>query len=216
MPEDAIAFVSFQGGAAKSPIVSEALKQLERKLRMELQELVAIADGEVAFYARPGLPIPELTLVLEAANVEQARSSAEAYMRALAREEGGKVTEDGDVTTAVIDGFPVNLGTVDDLVVLTTSKRGLADLAESGDKLPDSGRFKAALDEAGTPDQYTGLAYVDLADALFLLQGYLLVTGESERVSPELTRNLGPLESLVAWGTRDGDVASIRAFLGID
>ena len=216
VPEDAIAFVSFQAESAKGPLFSEALKQLERRLRMELEELVAIADGEVAFYARPGLPIPELTLLLEASNVEQARSSAEAFVRALAREEGGEVTEDGDVTTAVIDGFTVNLGTVDDLVVLTTSKRGLTDLAESGDKLPDSDAFKAALDEAGAPDEYTGLAYVDLADALFLLQGYLLVTGESERVPPELTRNLEPLESLVAWGTLDGDVASIRAFLGID
>lgn len=216
VPGDAIAFVSFQAESAKSPFFSRALRQLERKLRMELEELVAIADGEVAVYARPGLPIPELTLLLEAANVEQARSSAEAFVRALAREEGGEVTEDGDVTTAVIDGFPLNLATVDDLVVLTTSKRGLADLAESGDKLPDSGRYKAAVDEAGAPDAYTGLAYVDLADALFLLQAYFLVTGESERVSPELTRNLGPLESLVAWGTVDGDVASTRAFLGID
>jgi Protein of unknown function (DUF3352) len=224
VPEDAFAFISFQGrGVTRqfeqfrdNPLFSMAYQQFERELGIELDELVALLDGEVAFYARPGIPIPELTLVLDSDNAEQARASADKLLRTLARKADAPVTEDGDVTTAVFDRLVVNLAAVDGLVVLTTSKRALTELTESGDKLPDSDRFKAALDTAGVPDEYTGLAYVELAEVVALLQVYLETTGSSEQLPPEVARNLEALTSLVAWGTLDGDVASALAFLEID
>jgi hypothetical protein len=59
------------------------------------------------------------------------------------------VTESGGVTRANFGGFTVNLTSVEKAVVLTTSWRGLADLEGSGGKLPDTDRYKAALDTAG-------------------------------------------------------------------
>jgi hypothetical protein len=224
VPADAFAFASFQGRAATqqleelrdNPLLAMGLLELERSVGIKLDDLVALLDGEVALYARRGLPIPELTLLLDSDNPAQARSSAEKLLRLIAREDGAAVTEDGDVTTAAFDGFTVNLKTVEGMVVLSTSKRAFDELAQTGDKLPDSDRFKAALETAGAPDEYTGLAWIDLGDAIELLKGYQETTGSSEKLSPEETRNLEALTSLVAWGTLDGDVASARAFLEID
>jgi hypothetical protein len=224
VPADAFAFASFQGGAVTqqleelrdNPLLAVGLLELERSVGIKLADVVALLDGEVALYARRGLPIPELTLLLNSDNPAEARSSAEKLLRLLAREEGADVSEDGDVTTAAFDDFTVNLKTVEGMVVLSTSKRAFDELGETGDKLPDSDRFKAALETAGAPDEYTGLTWIDLGDALELYQGYLESTGSSNKLQPEQVRNLEALTSLVAWGTVDGDVASARAFLKID
>jgi Protein of unknown function (DUF3352) len=224
VPEDAFAFLTFQGGAATrqleefktNPLYSMGFQQFERELGIKLEDLLALFDGEVVFYARPAAPIPELTLLLDSENVEQAQASADNMLRAVARQAGGEVTESGGVTTANFGGFTVSLGSVENAVVLTTSKRGLADLDSSGGKLPDSDRYKAALETAGVPDEYTGLTYVDLAETIELVLGYLNFAGESEQLPPEVTRNLEPLKSLVSWGTLDGNVASALAFVEID
>jgi Protein of unknown function (DUF3352) len=223
VPADAFAFVTFQGrgamkqleGLENNPLYAMGLRQLERELGVKIEELVALAEGEIGFYARTALPFPELTLMLDSDNPEQARASAENVLRGLARQEGGAVTEDGGVTTAVIDEFTVSLGTVEDLVVFTTSKDAFDELAGSGDKLPGSDRWRSAVETAGVPDEYTSLTYVDVGEALALLQAYLGVSGK-EQLPPEVARNLEALTTFVAWGTLDGEVASARAFLEID
>jgi hypothetical protein len=224
VPDGALAFLSFQGGGATkqiedlraNPLYAMGLRRFERELGVKLEDLVSLTDGEVAFYARMALPIPELTLMLDSENPQEARASAEKLLRAFAQREGGEVTEDGDVTTAVVDGFPVNLGTVDDVVVFTTSKDAFDELAASGDKLTDSDRWRSALESAGVPDQYTSLVYADLGETVGLLQAYLGLSGKSEPLPPEVARNLEALKRLVAWGTLEGDVASARAFVEID
>ena len=224
VPDDALVFLSFQGRAAAkqeedlkgNPLYTMALRRFERELGVKLEELVRLTDGEIAFYARMALPIPELTLMLDSQNPGQARASAEKLLRAFAEREGGQVTEDGDVTTAVVDGFAVNLGTVDGVVVFTTSKGAFDELAASGDKLPDSDRWRSALESAGVPETYTSLAYADLGETVGLLQAYLGLSGKSAPLPPDAARNLEALKTLVAWGTLDGDVASTRAFVEID
>jgi hypothetical protein len=224
VPADAIAFISFQGrGGTRqldelegNPLYATGLRRFEREFGVGLEELLSLGDGEVAFYARMALPFPELTLMLESGNPEQARAGAEKLLRAFAQREGGNVTEDGDVTTAVVDGFPVNLGLVDDLVVFSTSKDAFGDLASSGDKLQDSDRWRSALESAGVPNEYTSLTYVDLGEAVALLQAYALFSGGDKQVPSKVTRNLEALQTLVAWGTLDGNVASARAFVEID
>jgi hypothetical protein len=222
VPADAFAFVSFQGRSAtrqleefqNSPLYSMGFQDFERELGIKIADLVALFEGEAAFYARPAVPIPELTLLLDSENPEEARASAENLLRALARQLGGEVTEEGAVTTATFDRFTVALGTIEGAVVLSTSANVFS--RSAADSLADSERYKAALDAAGAPDEYTGLAYVDLAEAIELLRGYLGFAGGSEQLPPEVARNLEPLKSLVLWGTLDGDVASVLAFVEID
>ena len=222
VPEDAFAFYSFRGDAAKeqfqrfqdNPLYSMGLREFERELGIQVSELVNLFDGEVVFYSRPGAPIPEITLLLDSANPADARQSAERVLRAIAERTGGEVTEDGDITTAMFDGFAVSVGTVEGAVVLTTSKGAFAELAKEGDKLPESDRYKEALDAAGAPEQYTGLAWVDLAQVVTLVLGYGASSGQD--IPESVTRNLEPLRSLVVFGEEDGDLASSLVFVEIE
>ena len=61
---------------------------------------------------------------------------------------------------------------------------------------------------AEVPEQYTGLAYVDLTKVAALIAVYA--------DSADVRRNLEPLRSLVAFGTKEGDEISARAVLEID
>jgi hypothetical protein len=222
VPADAFAFSSFQGqGFTKqfeelrgNPLYGSALEDFEQETGVQVNDLVQLFKGEVAFYAAPGSPIPELTLLLDAEDPAQARQSADRLLRSLAREAGGEVTEDGDVTTAAFEGFSVNLGTVEDTVVVTTTKDAIEDLTASGEKLADSDRYKEALESAGAPDQYTGLLYVDLQETIDLVMGFAASSGET--VPPEISRNLKPLQSVVGYGEKDGDLATSFVFVEIE
>jgi hypothetical protein len=222
VPADAFAFTTFMGtgigeqvGALRdNPMYGSALKEFEQETGVTIAEVLRIIDGEVAFYAAPGAPIPELTLLVRPDDPAQARESAERLLRAVAAMAVGKVTEDGEVTTAVFDGFAVNLGTVDGTLVLTTTKDAITDLGDSGEKLTDTDRYKDALEAAGAPDQYTSLAWIDLKETIGLIMGFASVSGET--VPPEVSRNLEPLRSAVLYGEKDGNLVTSFAFVGIE
>lgn len=222
VPDDAIAFLTFRGEGVSaqfrqfqdSPFYRMFVRGIEQELGISLAELAALFDGEVAFYARPGAPIPELTLLLDSDNAEQSRESAARLLRTIAERVDGEVTEEGGVTTARFEGFSVSVGSLEDAVVVTTSRKAIEDLRADGVKLADSDRFKDALEAAGAPDEYTGLAYVDLAETIELIMGFADSSGEN--VPPEISRNLQPLKSLVAYGTQEGNLASGVAFVEID
>lgn len=222
VPADAFAFYSIQGGGLTqqfealrgNPLYGMAFREAESELGIKIDDIVRLFEGEVAFYAAPGAPIPELTLLLESADPAQARQSAVRLLEILAQRADGVIEEEDGLTTANFDGFTVNLGTIEDALVLTTSKRAIDELGGSGDKLADSDRFKKALDAAGTPESYTGLLYTDLAEAVELALGY--ASAAEEDLPAEVTRNLKPLRSLVVYGEKDGDLATSLIFLEIE
>ena len=221
VPADAFAFYSIQGGGLtqqfealrSNPLYSMAARQAEAELGIKIDEIVRLFEGEVAFYAAPGAPIPALTLLLESDDPAQARQSAKRLLEILAQRGEGVIEEDGGVTTANFDGLTINLASLEDALVLTTSKRAIDELAASGEKLADSDRFKKALAAAGAPDDYTGLLYTDLAEAVELAMGY--ADAAEANVPPAVSSNLKPLRSLVVYGETDGDLASSLFFLEI-
>ena len=72
---------------------------------------------------------------------------------------------------------------------------------------------KDATEAAGMPSETTGFLYADLDQALPTVFG---LTGFSGRSTPDwLERNLEPLQSLVLYGERDGDVAKLVGLLSI-
>jgi hypothetical protein len=222
VPADAFAFYSIRGaGLAKqfealrdNPLYEMVLQQFEQELGVSIADIVDLFRGEVAFFAAPGSPIPQLTLLLESDDPAQSLQSAERLLRVLARRAGGDVVNEGSSTTAEFDGFKVHLGAVDNGVVLTTSLPALDELGGDGDKLADSDRFKQALDAADTPDEYTGLLYTDLAEAVELGLGW--AGAADEDVPAEVARNLEPLRSLVVYGKQDGNLATSFLFLEIE
>ncbi len=221
VPANAFAFTSFQGSGVTeqvealrdNPLSMLGLLDIEKELGVKVEDLVNLFDGEVAFYAAPAAPIPALTLLLDSDDPAQSRQAADRLLRTLTQRAGGEVTEDGDVTTAVLEGITVNLATVEGKLVVTTTKGAIEDLKAPGDKLADSERYKQALEAAGAPGEYTALMYVDLVEAIDLIMGFATASGET--VPSEISRNLKPLRSVVAYGGKDGDLARSLVFVEI-
>jgi Protein of unknown function (DUF3352) len=225
VPDDAFAFVTFQGGGLRgqldglrqNPLFAMGLRDFEQESGVDVDEIAALLDGEIAFYVRPAAsPVPEFTLLLDAPKPAEARASVERILRLAADHLGGVVTEDGDITTARFGGFTVNVGSRESVVVVTTSKDAFTARDAAGDKLPDSERYKSALEAAGAPDEYTGLAYVDVTKTWELVRSYLGFSGDDEQVPPSVSRNLEPLKSFVAYGTKDGSLSTSLAFVEIE
>src|SRR4029450_4905737 len=206
VPDDAFAFLSFQGAGLRrqleqlrsNPLFAMELREYERESGIDVDDVIALLDGEIAFYARPAVPIPELTLVLQTNDEARARATVERILGA---------------GSDKIEGFHLTVGSLDGAVVVSTSTRAVEELLGSGDKLPDSNRYKQALKAAGAPDEYTGLAYVDLSQAWDLIREYLGLAGEEDQVSPAVKRNLEALHAVVAFGKQDGSLSANAAFL---
>jgi hypothetical protein len=224
VPGDAFALLDFLGqgttdqlGRLKSsPQFAPVLEELQ-EYGVTFDELLSLLQGEVAFYARPGGLIPELTLVLEPQNESAALATLDKLMAHLAEASGGTVesgTQDGHpVKTVNFGNFAIHYGAVDGKVLLTSGMNGIADYGTSGDRLPDSADFKEAKDAAGMPDSTGGFAYIDVKDVLPLLEGLASLSRES--LPSEVAENLRPLRSFLAWSEGGSDSRTYDAFLEI-
>jgi hypothetical protein len=220
VPGDAFALLDFDGqgttdqlGKLKSnPQAAAAIAKFEQEYGVTLEQVLALLSGEVAFYARPGAVIPELTLALDPKD----QSAALATLDKLAAHSGSPVepgTQGGHpVKTVNLGQFTIHYGTVDGKVLITSGVSGIADYGE-GDHLPDSADFKQAQDAAGMPDSTGGVIYIDLKDALPLLEGFAGLTGQS--LPSSTTENLRPLRSFLAWTNASGETRTFDAFLEI-
>jgi hypothetical protein len=171
-------------------------------------QLDAILGGETALYVRPGLPIPEVTLVTQPTDTAAATSALGDVIKALKQAATGAST--GGFNLASIPIFHAVAG---GQLVVSTSQQGIADFESAGPKLSSDPSFKAAQQASSMPAQTTGFLYVNLASALPLL----------ETIGPFLGLNLPstlqtdakPLRTLTAYGTRNGDEAGFTLFLQV-
>jgi hypothetical protein len=179
--------------------------------------VLALLQGEVAFYVRPAAVIPELTLALQPSDVSGALATLDriaAHLAAGAKAHVEEGTQGGHkVKTIDFGQFAIHYGTVDDTVVITSGASGIADFGGSGEHVRDSADFKEAKDAAGLPDSSGGVVYVDLKDALPLLEGFAMLSGNG--LSSDVTENLRPLRSFLAWSEGSGAERTFDAFLEI-
>jgi Protein of unknown function (DUF3352) len=225
VPADAIAFISFHGKpgfdplsqARRNPAFSEGLRQIEQMLGMSLDHVFALFEHETVFYVRRGPGIPEFSLVLETPDTQQALTTIDGLASRVAAFTHGRLgseKEDGlDVKTLTYGPVTLHWAGFDGRVLLTTAPTGISDYRASGDKLGDSSSFKDALDAAGAPDKNGGLVYVNLADAVQLIQNYAGIA--NGKLPADVRENLKPLRSLVAYGTSGDDVTKLGAFLAV-
>ncbi|HSS80406.1 MAG TPA: DUF3352 domain-containing protein, partial [Gaiellaceae bacterium] len=224
VPGDAFAFLDFNGqgttdqlGKLKSnPQVAPSLKQLRQTLGVSLDQLLGLLSGEVAFYARPGAAIPELTIALDPKDATTALSTLDTIAAKIAAMSGGHVesgTQGGHpVKTVNLGQFAIHYASVNGKIVITSGLSGIADFGQGG-HLADSADFKEAKDAAGMPDSTGGVVYIDLKNALPLIEGFASLAGQS--LPSSTTENLRPLRSFLAWTTGSGETRTFDAFLEI-
>lgn len=224
VPSDAFAFLDFKGEGTtdqlqrlkSNPQAARAIAQLEKEYGVTLDELLSLLGGEVAFYARSGIGIPELTLALDPKDATAALNTLDKLATKLAAETGGTVqsgTQGGHpVKTVNLGRFAIHYGTVDGNVLITSGVSGIADYGE-GDDLSGSADFKEAKDTAGMPDSTGGVIYLDLKDALPMLEALASLSGQD--LPSSTTDNLRPLRSFLAWSNVSGETRTFDAFLAI-
>jgi hypothetical protein len=225
VPGDAFVLLDFLGQGTtdqlgrllkSNPQFAPVLDEL-KEYGVTLDEVLALLNGEVAFYARPAGVIPELTLVLEPKDAAAALATIDKLTEHLAAASGGKVesgSQDGHpVKTVELGNFAIHYGAVDGKVLLTSGLNGIADFGASGDRFPDSADFKEAKDAAGMPDSTGGFAYIDVKDVLPLLEGLAALSGKG--LPSDVTENLRPLRSFLAWSEGRPDSRTYDAFLQI-
>ena len=224
VPGDAFAFLDFNGKGTtdqldqlkSNPQAAAAIAQVQKKLGVTFEQLVSLFSGEVAFYARQGIGIPELTLALAPKDTSAALATLDKLAAHLAAMSGGKVvpgTQGGHpVKTIDLGQFQIHYGSADGKVLITSGVSGIADYG-SGGHLADSADFKEAKDAAGMPDSTGGVIYLDLKDALPLIEGLASLSGKS--LPSSTTDNLRPLRSFLAWASTSGDTRTYDAFLEI-
>jgi hypothetical protein len=226
VPSGALFYASFNGGGAQSQL-QKALRsgggslppQALPFLRL-LQRLGPLFAHENAIYVRAGgALVPEVTLVTQPDSTTQGVATLDKIITQLTQSFGLPLHP----RRTTIAGAPfkeLNLGNVsifygavDGKVVLTDSQRGISDLKGGGSKLKDDSTFKDAKKASGLPDTTNGFVYVDLKDAIPLVESLVQLSGK--QAPREVSDNLQPLQSLTAWATRDGDVGKFTLFLEI-
>lgn len=213
VPADAFAAVSFSGlDEAISNLRSAPvpfLPDVERALGVTLDELGTLLAGEGVLYARSGVPIPEVTLVVEPENMAAALETLEALAQKLAELTGSSVQSaevDGlQVQFVEVEGVRIQFADADGRIIVTTGIAGIRDFRDDGDKLTGSDAFEDAADAAGFGDRTNGLVYVNFAEALPVIEGLAGLAGD--QLPAEVRENLEPLESLFLHAhAEDGDI----------
>jgi hypothetical protein len=208
--------------AQVNPDFDADLARIEAQLGLSLEEDVfPLLAGEGAFLVRPGFVIPEITLVTHVDDEQHAVETLDSLALALRDElqlrSAPQTTEIAGVEARELllaPPFALYYGAFDGKLVVTTSREGIASLVEEGDRLADDADFRAALDDAGVPDETTGIAYVNIKEAVRTLLGLAEMSGAE--LPPELGPNLEPLQSLVFYGTKDGQTVRFTGFLAVD
>jgi hypothetical protein len=226
VPGDALAFLTFQGGSLAdslrkledNPQLGPALKQFESNLGVSFGDILDLFRNEVAFYARPGTPLPEFTLVLESSDEQKAlgtlgklftRLGAVGLTRPCPNTEQGGVT----MECVQVSRLAIHYGASEGKVFITTGPSAVSEYKASGNKLADDPDFKSAKSAAGLPDSNGGFIYLNLKDAIPMIEGLIGFGGIN--APQEVTANLAPLRSLLLWSAGSGDTRTFDVFLEI-
>jgi len=212
VPADALAFLTFRTAKGLGSALRSAEAPLEYALGISVPDLVQLFANESALYVRPGAVIPEITLLLQPKSTTSALATLDKLAQRIARATGGTV-KGGAEKTIDFGQFAVHYGAKGNKVVITSATNGLAQVGSSGDKLTDSADFKEAKGAAGLPDTNGGFLYLDLKNAIPLIEGFAGVAGAN--LPSNVTENLRPLRSFLAWNAGSGNTRTFDVFLEI-
>jgi hypothetical protein len=208
-------------------VLAEAAPEMERDIGRAEAEIGVSLDEDVfplfsaesALYVRPGFPIPEVTIVTQVDDEQRALAVADKLAGEVSEYYGTAELHSVDIEgvqakeLAVNELFSLYYAAFDGNLVITTTRQGIADLKADGGSLADDEAFKAATEAADMPSETTGFLYVDFDKAVPTVLGLLGFGGA--QTPGWLEQNLEPLQSLVLYGERDGDLARVIGLLSI-
>jgi len=218
IPAGSIAALSFNGLA---PAIRQFAKTgapfvagIERVLQVPLADIARAVGGSSILYVKPSALIPEITLVAKTDDEDQALAVLDRLARALGQGSAPKHTTVDGIAVRELDlgSVSVYYGVVDGKVVVSDSSRAFASVQDGPDKpLTDDGVFSDAKDAAGMPDETNGWLFLNLKDGIPLVES--LAQLGNQRIPAEVDDNLRPLRSALVYGSRNGDLQDLVAFV---
>jgi len=206
------------GAQLRCGLDAEQLPDVEQQLGASFDEIFDLFAGGYGLYVRSGTLIPEVTLLLAPEDEARAVATLDELGEKAAALGGAELErrQVGDTEAREINFGPVSVlyGAGDGKVVLSTAAAGFDALTGQGDKLEDDDAFRDAREAAGVGDGDDVYAYFDLRQLTELVER--LAGFADQDVPPEVSGNLEPLESFLAWGDlSDADNIEFGAFLAI-
>jgi hypothetical protein len=212
-PSDAFAFLSFRGGKSLGAGLGQLSVPLEFALGVSLQDVLALFQNENAFWVRPGAVIPEFTAILQPDDTSAGLATLNKLALKLAGGGGARVTGAAGKTISFGKQFQLHYGAVGSKIVLTSAPAGIKSVGSTSGNLADNADFKEAKSAAGMPSASGGFLYVDLKNAIPLIEGFASLSGNN--LPSSTTDNLRPLRSFLTWSGGSGDSRTFDAFLEI-
>jgi Protein of unknown function (DUF3352) len=208
IPAGALAVIDFRADSS----ANSGAGALASPVGDELAKVASTLGGETAVYVSPGSPIPSLTLVTHPSDPQATLAALNDALAAAGKAAGGS-TAGGLSLGSILGALQLFHSEVGDALVVSTSQQALDAFTGSGTKLSSDATFQAARQASGMPDQTTGFAYVDVKDALPLLQGLAALSGAS---GSNPIPDLSALDTVTAFGSgaRDG-VEQFTVFLEV-
>jgi len=229
---DTVARVISSASASASPEVKKQIDavtgQLPVLLGVTADDLRNLTGGEHAVVVGGAQPTPSVSLALKTADGAQADETLTSLSKSLPLVLG-QFGPSGKLKTAAAKGFtPVNLGGVaghelavnstgdivwgvkGDLAVIGSRAAGVSTLLNgTGPGLADSAAFTAATQ--GMPDQVTGLAWINVPQAMPMLAEKGAFAGKDGAGKREA---LSHVSGIAAWGT-PGANPTVDVFVGL-
>jgi hypothetical protein len=216
IPSGSIVALSFVGGKASIPArLQQQLGALSTQLGFDAAGLVGALNGPVIAFARPGFPIPEVTIVARPSDPANAATAVGGLIAKLTGKQFKAVpTQVDGGTLKKVDLGPLAIyygQAANGDVVVTDSVNALAELKGSAGQLSGDTLFKEAKDAAGMPDGTSSFLYVDLKDLVPAISG--LAQLSNQKLPPSVEANLKPLRTLLVFNSHDGDVQNVVGYL---
>ena len=207
---------------AQQPEAQKQLAQAEAVLGLTIEnDLLPLFEHEHAVYVRPGVPIPEITVVLSPDEPGAAVKLVKQLVAAAGL--GGLEVESDTVDVGgheaqrlAFQGFSVYIASVEGRLVLTTAEAGIVEFG-GADSLRDDPRFAEVSNAAGLPEETAGFVFIDLKRVVELVTaGGLVGAAAAEAVDAEVLRNLDPLGAVILYSTASADEQQFAGLLTIE
>jgi hypothetical protein len=203
IPAGTLAVVDFQASPDAGTAATGA-----SPLGAALAKVAGTLGGETAVYVGAGAPLPSVTLVTHPADPDAVLGALHDALSALGSSSGSG----GLGLGSILGGLQLSHAQVGSALVVSTSQQAVDAFTGNGPKLSGDATFQEARQASGMPDEVTGLAYVDLKDALPAVQAIASMAGGGAAGGPDLSA----LRTLTVFGSApSGGVERFTAFLDV-